>query len=722
MKYFAPLCGLPIACLVLFLSLFFYSNTFATIGYGTPKTETLISSTNGYYLNLTMPEAVNFSINGTNINQTIKADARITVSTNSVSGHKLYVSSEQKSLKTSDGLNELIYGNTSENLMMKSDLEANSWGIFTRKNGQEYILPLCKTNALKVNCLVSESAGPATDQIVPIEYATHVNTNTKPGVYSISLVYSAVINTNSTMELSISGIENAKVPLEADGHSVLNQNNKRLKHRFKLAIPLMESEDINYAEAYKKYKVTAGGADCKVEPSSLVKTADGLSFSCIADFNTVSPLNQIGQSKEIVVETLPYGYVYSKQNAVEFIAAEQTFNYTGAPQEMTAPMTGKYRIQAMGASGGARTAAAAAYDFGGQGEGKSFLPGLGGYAIGYKNFNIQDKAMVLVGGRGESANNYNEAPFDAKGGYNGGGNGSAGFLLGSNPNQANWGGAGGGGSSDVRPYMAYDYVPWNIQYRPDGVGEFLNAGPWATLDYGAYQTLIEVENLPDSDFNGATAYYDYGAQPLQSVYVQKHGNFISVYFDYPVGSPPATHLPGGVTPPAIEVRLKVNTSNTTARIKSFKFYKMSERFLVAGGGAGGALCATGGNGGGPFGNKAGFVSGGWSYDYSWPDGGTATTGGGNGFGGSAPTHGTYQAPYMGRAGAGGGWMGGFAETRNYSPYAAICAGAGGGSGYVGGVTDGYTIDYVVAPWNTIQPVDQNGVVLFKIMEYEGGVE
>ena len=28
----------------------------------------------------------------------------------------------------------------------------------------------------------------------------------------------------------------------------------------------------------------------------------------------------------------------------------------------------------------------------------------------------------------------------------------------------------------------------------------------------------------------------------------------------------------------------------------------------------------------------------------------------------------------------------------------------------------------VTPWNTIQPVDQNGVVLFKIIEYEGGVE
>ena len=93
---------------------------------------------------------------------------------------------------------------------------------------------------------------------------------------------------------------------------------------------------------------------CEIEPASYVRSQSGETFTCLADFDTASPLFQPGQKAEIVVETIPYGYTYSRQNAVESVLAEQTFNYTGTPQEFTATVTGNYLIEAMGASGSRR--------------------------------------------------------------------------------------------------------------------------------------------------------------------------------------------------------------------------------------------------------------------------------------------------------------------------------------------------------------------------------
>ena len=97
-----------------------------------------------------------------------------------------------------------------------------------------------------------------------------------------------------------------------------------------MTIPILDRDENDHPGEYKKYKITIGGKmGCEIEPASYVRSQSGETFTCLADFDTASPLFQPGQKAEIVVETIPYGYTYSRQNAVEFVLAEQTFNYTG---------------------------------------------------------------------------------------------------------------------------------------------------------------------------------------------------------------------------------------------------------------------------------------------------------------------------------------------------------------------------------------------------------
>ena len=150
----------PFVCLFIllflfFLSLFSYSNTFAVVDYGSMETKTPLQSSNGFFLSLAYPNLTTFVIDGTNLNQTLKAAAKMTVTINALTGYKLYVSSDRKSMRSSDGLNEIAYNNNSENQIQKSSLNANTWGIFTKRNGQDFLLPLCKTEAINNECLVS---------------------------------------------------------------------------------------------------------------------------------------------------------------------------------------------------------------------------------------------------------------------------------------------------------------------------------------------------------------------------------------------------------------------------------------------------------------------------------------------------------------------------------------------------------------------------------------
>ena len=225
-----------------------------------------------------------------------------------------------------------------------------------------------------------------------------------------------MINTASTADFPIVYFDNMYVPLEKDGHTVLNRNNKRLKHRFKIGIPLAERDMEPRPDDYKKYKVTVGRVNCEIEPASYGKSADGIGFSCLADFNTANPLYRYNEKPDVIVETIPYGYTYVKQNAVTFLATELSAyasngqytpdvgyhrSYT-KPINFTPYVSGKWKIEAIGANGGPRTVTAANANLGGLG--KAFLPGIGGYSVGYKYIPKNTKLLIFPGGIGSPAN------------------------------------------------------------------------------------------------------------------------------------------------------------------------------------------------------------------------------------------------------------------------------------------------------------------------------
>ena len=700
----------PIICffgslLVFAIILLGYSSSYAVAGvsYGTTKTNNFAAS-NHRYIRLTYPESTTFNIDGTNLNTTMKANANIQVATNSQSGFKLYISSSETSLKTSDGTAEIPYENLTANLLQQSTVSANKWAIFIQKTGTEYIIPLCANDNLTDNCKISESSAQTSLATPIIQFGTHINMSAKPGTYSSKpIVLTAVINSGPTAELKINSVSPSAVPLDPTGHTVKNEASQSLKHKMNIKIPMIE-RDFNVENYdYRKFKATAGGLDCPIDPTTFQKTTDEISFDCTVDFNNANPLFQVGQKTEVVVETIPYGYIYSKQDAIQFVNSWVDFGYTGTPQGFTFPVTGKYKLEVMGASGGPRTATQQNFHWY---YNKDFNPGLGGYSSGYRDFNAGDSVALFVGGRGEASLDEGVNPnIIHKGGFNGGGNGRVGPLAygNANPNWRNWGGAGGGGASDIRLVSDENYVsptnPGNkLRYRtPGDSNHALNEGPWIPLDHGSYQAVFEVENLPDSDFDGAAAYYDLNSsvdKRFRNVYSQKHGNFISVYFTYDVNQPAPTLMPNT----AAEVRLLVKTTNTTAKIKSLKFYKLSDRIIVGGGGAGGTLIAGGGHGGGLTGGKANY-SGSTTETYYGafilPEGATQVSGASYGFGASAPVlddntrslANPYNKQIQGRPGAGGGWAGGFVAQTPYD-LSTVASGASGGSGYIGGVTSG----------------------------------
>lgn len=698
----------PIICffgsmLVFAIILLGYSSSYAVAGvsYGTTKTNNFAAS-NLRYIRLTYPESTTFNIDGTNLNTTMKANANIQVATNSQSGFKLYISSSETSLKTSDGTAEIPYENLTTNLLQQSDVSANKWAIFIQKTGTEYIIPLCANDNLTDNCKISESSTYTSLATPIIQYGTHIDMSAKPGTYSSKpLVLTAVINSGPTAELKINSVSPSVVPLDPTGHTVKNEAGQSLKHKMNIKIPMIERDFNVESYDYRKFKATAGGLDCPIDPTTFQKTTDEISFDCTVDFNNANPLFQAGQKTEVVVETIPYGYIYSKQDAIQFANSWADYGYTGTPQEFTFPVTGKYKLEVMGASGGPRTATQQNFHWY---YNKDFNPGLGGYSSGYKDFNAGDKVALFIGGRGEASLDEGVNPnIIHKGGFNGGGNGSVGPLAwgNANPNWRNWGGAGGGGGTDIRPVSNTDYVTdptYHIRMRPAGSSEvLLNEGPWTPLDHGAYQAVFEVENIPDSDFEGAMAYYDLNSSPdklFRQVYTQKHGNFVSVYFKYEYNQPAPQFMPNT----AAEVRLKVKTTNTTAKIKSLKIYKLRDRIIVGGGGAGGTLIAGGGHGGGIGGGATNYS--GVTTDPMY--GGSVLPAGANymdsvqqGFGSSAPrfddTMRSLPNPQnlqiQGRPGAGGGWTGGFVAQSSYD-LSTLASGASGGSGYIGGVTSG----------------------------------
>ena len=121
-------------------------------------------------------------------------------------------------------------------------------------------------------------------------------------------------------------------------------------------------------------------------------------------------------------------YFYSGQTVFDY-------DYTGAEQTFTAPVSGTYKVELWGAQGG--------------NNGNGLIGGLGGYVSGNINVSQNEKMFLYIGGSGkingsngmELSNNFINEKFPiATGGYNGGGNSG---------NQSIYNGS-GGGASDVR--------------------------------------------------------------------------------------------------------------------------------------------------------------------------------------------------------------------------------------------------------------------------------
>ena len=109
------------------------------------------------------------------------------------------------------------------------------------------------------------------------------------------------------------------------------------------------------------------------------------------------------------------------QRKITVVKQTYDFEYTGKEEEIQIPISGIYKLEAWGASGG----------------GSSTMKGLGGYSSGNYTFTKGTTVKVYVGGSGVTAT----SGVAAKGGFNGGGNSGV-----STTNLA----SSGGGASDIR--------------------------------------------------------------------------------------------------------------------------------------------------------------------------------------------------------------------------------------------------------------------------------
>lgn len=115
LRLFAPIMMLLIVVLTLGVVLIVQSNTYAVVTYGGTETKSTETATSGAYFTMAYQKAVNFGIDNTSFNQTLRADAGVYVTTNSPTGYKLYITGADNKLKTSDGLHEIPYNNLTAN-------------------------------------------------------------------------------------------------------------------------------------------------------------------------------------------------------------------------------------------------------------------------------------------------------------------------------------------------------------------------------------------------------------------------------------------------------------------------------------------------------------------------------------------------------------------------------------------------------------------------------
>lgn len=152
--------------------------------------------------------------------------------------------------------------------------------------------------------------------------------------------------------------------------------------------------------------------------------------------------------KTIVGETLSADYLYTVN--VPMIL-HQTFDYTGAEQTLTIPVTGYYQLEAWGAEGGSSTSDGNVSN--------TKAGGKGGYSTVIYKLNANTTLYVYCGGKGANSNSNDNT--GGVGGWNGGGNG--GTAL---PNYNGMGGGGGGGATHIATsQIGYIYYNNNSDYN-----------------------------------------------------------------------------------------------------------------------------------------------------------------------------------------------------------------------------------------------------------------
>ncbi len=114
------------------------------------------------------------------------------------------------------------------------------------------------------------------------------------------------------------------------------------------------------------------------------------------------------------------------------VSYSTTFSYTGTIQTYVAPVTGAYKLETWGASGGKHY----------------IMAGYGAYATGTVNLSQGEVLYVVVGGNGGHTGYYTTGGGTA--GYNGGGKGGNGYAYSTYPDgSAYQGGGGGGGATHI---------------------------------------------------------------------------------------------------------------------------------------------------------------------------------------------------------------------------------------------------------------------------------
>nr|MCR4580971.1 hypothetical protein [Bacilli bacterium] len=205
-------------------------------------------------------------------------------------------------------------------------------------------------------------------------------------------------------------------------------------------------EMLEYQKGIRTLSTTSVSAEAV---SKAAKTGNGYAKITYNQHNNT----QTSETNYTIVDEI------GSSNSSGNVSVKYDFDYTGSYQEFTAPYTGRYTVEAWGASGG---------------DGDStYVGGKGGYTSGTIDLTKGTKLYIYVGGAGTTngssgaavGSNWTSTRYlPAAGGYNGGGtSGNQGIYNGS-----------GGGATDVRlvsgNYNDFDSLKSRIMVAAGGGG------------------------------------------------------------------------------------------------------------------------------------------------------------------------------------------------------------------------------------------------------------